>query len=69
MSKINSDLSQLPQPFKTIFGFVIAFSFVVGSIGKFVIYNQCQKNKLKERPINVLILMDEMISHSLITFR
>lgn len=69
MSRIDSDLSQLPQPLKTFFGYLICFSFVFGSIGKFFIYDQLRQNKLKERPINVLIFMDEMISHSLIAYR
>jgi hypothetical protein len=67
--KINSGLSDLGQPFKTILGMIIAASFMWGSIGKVFIYNHCRSYKITERPINVLILIDEIINHCLIAYR
>jgi hypothetical protein len=68
-SKRNSQLSEIQQPFKAIFGLVIAASFIWGSLGKVFIYNNCISFKMSERPINVLILVDEIVHHSLMTFR
>lgn len=68
-SKSNSELSEIRQPFKTIFGLVIAASFIWGSLGKVFIYKNCLNFKMSERPINVLILTDEVVHHSLMAFR
>jgi hypothetical protein len=68
-SKRNSELSEIREPFKTIFGLVIAASFIWGTLGKVFIYKNCINFKMSERPINVLILIDESVSHSIIAFR
>jgi hypothetical protein len=67
--KINSELSDLGQPFKTIVGLIIAASFIWGSIGKVFIYKHSGSFNMTERPINVLILLDEIVHHSLIAYR
>jgi hypothetical protein len=67
--KINSDLSQIRQPFKAILGLIIAASLIWGSLGKVFVYKSCIALKIIKRPINVLMLIDEIIHHSLITFR
>ena len=67
--KRNSELSDLDQPFQTIFGLIIAASFMWGSLGKVFIYNHCRSFKMTERPINILILIDEILHHSLIAYR
>lgn len=49
-------------------GIFVLVSFIVGSIGKFFIYDHIKGFKIKDRPINVLIIVNETIYHSLITF-
>jgi hypothetical protein len=61
------DLSRLSATTKMLFGIGILITFIVGSIGKMFIYDHIKRYKLSERPINVLIFIDEVIYHSLIT--
>jgi hypothetical protein len=66
---MSSDLSKLEQPAKAILGWAVAASFIWGSLGKIFIYDHFRNFKLSERPINVLILKDELINHMLIAYR
>ena len=53
---------------KYILGGIIVFSYFIGLIGKMIIFKQMKNFKISERPINVLILIDELIYLTLITF-
>ena len=61
-------LSRLSDFSKMSFGIMILLSYMIGTIGKMFIYNHIKCFKMGERPINVLILIDEMIYHSIMTF-
>ena len=63
-----SDLDMLSYPLKKLLGLIIAFSFMWGTAGKIIIYKHCSKFRISERPINILILLDEVIHHVLITY-
>ncbi len=67
--KRNSELSELRPSFKIILGLIVAASLIWGSLGKVLIYKNCMKIKLSERPINLKIWTDEIIYHSIISFR
>jgi len=67
ISKTFSDLSRLSVSSKMSFGIIILLSYIIGTIGKIFIYNHIKSFKMRERPINVLIFIDELIYHSLIT--
>ena len=53
---------------KNILGWIIVFSYLIGLLGKMIIFKQMKNFKISERPINVLILIDELIYLTLITF-
>ena len=53
---------------KYILGGIIVFSYLIGLIGKMIIFKQMKNFNISERPINILILMDELIYLTLITF-
>ncbi len=63
-----NDLTQLLNSIKMFFGIAILLCYLIGTIGKIFIYNHIKSFKMSERPINILIFLDEMIYHSLITF-
>ena len=63
-----SDLDMLPYAMKKLLGFIVAFSFMWGTAGKIFVYNHISKFRISERPINILILLDEVIHHVLITY-
>ena len=63
-----SDLSSLSTFSKSLFGFVLLISYICGSLGKITIFKHMKNFRLSERPINVLILMDEIIYLALMTF-
>ena len=63
-----SDLSSLSDESKNIFGLIIFVSYLWGSIGKAIFYNHINSFKIIERPINALILLGEIIHHSVISF-
>ena len=68
-NKTNSDLSKLSDFSKTGLGLIILIAFVFGLFGKLAIFQHILKKfQFKERPINVLILLDETIYLSLMTF-
>ena len=58
----------LPMYLKNILGWIIVFSYLIGLLGKMIIFKQMKNFKISERPINVLILIDELIYLTLITF-
>ena len=65
----NSDLSKLSDISKTVLGLNILTAYAFGLVGKFAIFQHILKNfQFKERPINVLILLDEIIYLSAMTF-
>ena len=53
-----------------VFGWIILFSYLFGLFCKIIIYEQMNKSNsiIGERPINVLIIVDEAIYLSLLTF-
>jgi hypothetical protein len=63
-----SDLAGLSNFSKTFFGLFLFISYIVGSLGKKAIFEHMRNFRLSERPINVLILVDEIIYFTLITF-
>ena len=63
-----SYLLSLADTYKRLLGFIIILSFIWGSIGKLIIYNHIKTFKIRERPINALILLGEIIYHKGITF-
>ena len=63
-----SDLTGLSIFSKKFFGLFLLISYIVGSIGKTAIFKHMRNFRLSERPINVLILVDEIIYLTLITF-
>ena len=64
----HSDLFGLSQFSKTFFGFVLLISYICGTLGKITIFKHIFKFRISERPINILILMDEIIYLTLMTF-
>ena len=58
----------LPTYLKHILGGIIVFSYIIGLTGKMIIFKQMKNFNISERPINILILMDELIYLTLITF-
>ena len=64
-----SDLSKLPDISKASLGLIVMTSFIIGLFGKFgILKHILQKFSFSERPINVLILLDETIYLSTMTF-
>ena len=53
---------------KTIMAIIIAGSLVWGSLMKLFIYFYISKQKISERPIHILILLDQIIHHVMHTF-
>lgn len=51
-----------------ILGLFILVSYIIGSIGKCLILDHMKGFKIRDRPINVLIFVNEIIYHLLITF-
>jgi hypothetical protein len=64
----HSDLSAFSSPSKAFLGFILLISYICGTLGKMAIFKHMRNFKLSERPINVLILVDEIIYLVLITF-
>ncbi len=58
------------SPFwKMCVGCFTIFVFVSGSFMKFVVYSYFRKNqRISSRPINILILLDQILNHALYTF-
>ena len=50
------------------FGWIILFSYLIGVLGKMIIFNHMTNFNIKQRPINVLIMVDELIYATTITF-
>jgi hypothetical protein len=63
-----SYLLSLNDSSKQLFGLIITLSFIWGSIVKLFIYNYVKTLNIRDRPINALILLGEIIYHKGITF-
>jgi hypothetical protein len=54
---------------KKVVGCVVIFVFVFGSLMRCVVYSYFRKNhRVSSRPINLLILLDQILTHVLHTF-
>jgi hypothetical protein len=56
-------LFQMPFGQKVLMAFVISMSIIWGSLMKLFIYYNIGQDKWKERPINILIIIDQVIQH------
>ena len=64
-----SDLSKLSDSSKTVLGLIILIAFILGLFGKIAIFQHILKKfQFSERPINALILLDETIYLTCMTF-
>ena len=63
-----SYLTSLDKQSKNLLGLIIFLSYIWGSSGKIMVYNHIKTFKIRERPINALIIFGEIIYHSVITF-
>lgn len=63
-----SDLAGLLDESKNILGLIVIISYLWGFIGKVIFYNHINSFKVRERPLNALILLGEIIYHSVISF-
>ena len=56
-------LFQIPIGQKALMTCVISISIVWGSLMKALIYSSISKDRWNDRPINVLIIIDQVIQH------
>jgi len=59
---------QISQPWNMGLIFCIALSLIWGSAMKSLIYIECTKHKILTKPINLLILVDQITNHSINIF-
>jgi hypothetical protein len=53
----------LPEPQKILLWLILTWSLAIGSFAKIAMYSHIYHSKIKEQPINILILIEQVIHH------
>jgi len=61
-------LLEIQEPWKTILALLIVLSLTWGSLMKTLVYIFFKKHKILEKPISLLILVNQIVSHTLYIF-